>query len=164
MTELCSLPREMLLEILAHLPFSDLVSVGRTCAQLWYLTKRPLATRMESSLSTDFGNDYTCYNPCSLARTGLCSSELNTAADLVTTGHLSDDAMTALATRLQSSWIRNRCTYFNKDNVAELRCAAALAATGHLTSVKYLILENLELPNSEDISSLARIVTSISYW
>ena len=68
MTKLCSLLREMLLEILAHLPFSDLVSVGRTCAQLWYLTKRPLATRMESSVSTDFryepdpGNDYTCYN------------------------------------------------------------------------------------------------------
>ena len=47
MTELCSLPREVLLKILAHLPFSDLVSVGRTCAQLWYLTKRPLATRMD---------------------------------------------------------------------------------------------------------------------
>ena len=84
------------------------------------------------------GNDYTYYNPCSLARTGFCSSELDTA-DLVTTGHLSDDAMSAVAGRLQFSWIRNRRTYFNKDNVAELRCAAALAATGHLTSVKYLI-------------------------
>ena len=62
--------------------------------------------------------------------------------------------MTALAARLQSSWIRNHSPYFNKDNVAELWCAAALAATGDLTSVKYLILENLELPNSEDMKRL----------
>ena len=167
MVELCSLPREVLLEIFAHLPFSDLVSVGRTCAQLCDLSKRPLATRIETSVSADFsyepepGYDITCYNPCILARTGLSSSELDTAADLVTTGHLSDDAMTALAARLQCSWIARRCTYFNQDNLAELRCAAALAATGHLTSVKYLILENLELPSSEDISSLARTVQSM---
>ena len=63
MTKLCSLPREMLLKIFAHLPFSDPVSVGRTCAQLWYLVSHQAATSNQdgSSLSTDFGNDYTCY-------------------------------------------------------------------------------------------------------
>ena len=67
--------------------------------------------------------------------------------------------MNAFAARLQSSWIRNRRTYFNKDNVAELRCAAALAATGHLISVKYMVLRDLELPSSEDMPSLASRVS-----
>ena len=37
-------------------------------------------------------------------------------------------------------------------------CAAALAATGHLTSVRFLSLA-LELPSSEDMISLAKIVS-----
>ena len=63
--------------------------------------------------------------------------------------------MTTLATRIQSSWSSryNSC-------VAEVRCAAALAATGHLTSVEYMRLMNMELPSSQDMPSLARLVSS----
>ena len=44
-------------------------------------------------------------------------------------------------------------------SVAKVGCAAALAATGHLTSVENMVLWNLELPSTEDISSLARLVS-----
>ena len=42
---------------------------------------------------------------------------------------------------------------------AELLCAATLAATGHLTSVRFLSLALVELPSSEDMISLAKIVS-----
>ena len=64
--------------------------------------------------------------------------------------------MTTSATRIQSSWSDWR----HYPSVAEVVCAAALAATGHLTSVEYMVLRNLELPRTEDMLSLARLVTS----
>ena len=42
-------------------------------------------------------------------------------------------------------------------DAAKLQCAAALAATGHLTAVHSMRLEDLVLPSSEDIPSLAQI-------
>ena len=63
------------------------------------------------------------------------------AAALVTIGYLPEDVMTKFATTRIQSW----------PSVAEVRCAAALAATGHLTS-----LEQMQLLD-QDISSLARV-------
>ena len=64
--------------------------------------------------------------------------------------------MTTLATRIDESW--SRLGYFA--SVAEVRCAAALAATGHLTSVEDMKLENLEVPSSQDMLSLAEVVNT----
>ena len=67
------------------------------------------------------------------------------------TGHLAGHVV---ATRIQADWSSSRyCT-----SAAEVRLAAALAATGHLTSVENMKLYNLELPSSEDMPSLARVV------
>ena len=76
--------------------------------------------------------------------------EVHCAHALVTTGYLPEDLMTTLATRIQP---------LSYSRVAEVRCAAALAATGHLTSVKYMMLSNLELPSTEDMPSLASRVS-----
>ena len=43
-----------------------------------------------------------------------------------------------------------------------MRCAAALAASGHLTEVEYMQLEDLELPSIEDKLSLTRVVSVVS--
>ena len=43
-------------------------------------------------------------------------------------------------------------------SAAEVRCAAALAATGHLTSVECMKLRDLQLPGRRAIASLAVIV------
>ena len=59
-----------------------------------------------------------------------------------------------VATRIQSEWSSARyCT-----SAAEVRLAAALAATGYFTSVENMKLYNLELPSTEDIPSLAEVV------
>ena len=50
---------------------------------------------------------------------------------------------------------------FYLPSVAEVRCAAALAATGHLTSVEYMMLRDLELPSTEDMPSLARVSSKV---
>ena len=70
----------------------------------------------------------------------------------VLTGHLAEHVV---ATRIQSDWSSSRyCT-----SAAEVRLAAALAATGHLSSVKYMRLCDLELPITEDVPSLAGVVS-----
>ena len=61
-----------------------------------------------------------------------------------------------VASRIQSDWSCSRyCT-----SGAEVRLAAALAATGYFTSVEMenMKLYNLELPSTEDIPSLAEVV------
>ena len=129
MTEISSLPEEVLLHLISFLPTSSLVSVWRTSRQWRDLSTRPLAARVQSSWTA--------------------------AAALVTSGDLTEDVMKTLATRIQSSW-----SGYHAPSVAEVRCAAALAATGHLTSVEDMKLENLELPSSEDMLSLARVVNT----
>ena len=70
----------------------------------------------------------------------------------VPTGHLAEHVV---ATRIQSDWSSSRyCT-----SAAEVRLAAALNATGHLSSVKYMRLCDMELPSSEDMLSLAGVVS-----
>ena len=87
----------------------------------------------------------------------MSSDDYVTATQLLSDGHLPEDVMTTLATRIQDSW----SSPLYCPSVAEVMSAATLAATGHLTSVKNMVLRNLELPSSEDISSLARTVQSM---
>ena len=56
MSHIFSLPREMVLQIFSLLPYSDLISVGRTCKQLHESSKdgillKSLATRIQYSWS-----------------------------------------------------------------------------------------------------------------
>ena len=129
MTEISSLPEEVLLHLISFLPTSSLVSVWRTSRQWRDLSTRPLAARVQSSWTA--------------------------AAALVTSGDLTEDVMKTLATRIQSSW-----SGYHAPSVAEVRCAAALAATGHLTSVENMRLRNLKLPKCEDMPILTSRVSS----
>ena len=140
--DISSLPEEVLLHIFSFLPTSSLISVHRTSTQWRNLSQRPLATRIQSSWSD---RDYFPN-----------AAEVHCAALLVTSGYLPEDVTTTLATRIDWSW--SRLGYFA--SVAEVWCAAALAATGHLTSVEDMKLENLELPSSEDMLSLAGVVNT----
>ena len=111
MTEISSLPEEVLLHLISFLPTSSLVSVWRTSRQ-WR---------------------------------DLSSSKL--------------------AASIQSSWADTSWTGIYYPSVAEVRCAAALAATGQLTSVLNMKLRNLELPSIEDMPSLARVIISgVGLW
>ena len=130
-TDISSLPQEVLLHIFSFLPTRSLISVWGTSTQWRDLSRRPLAARIQSSLAvsrfrlSDFNDD-----------------ELDTAADLVITGYLSEVGMKTLATSIESS--------SSPKSVAEMRCAAALAATGHLTTIETMWLYNLKLPSGED--------------
>ena len=147
MTNIFSLPREMVVRIFSLLPYSDLISVGRTCKHLRDSSKddilmRRLAARIRSSWSDP---DH-----------WPAGAEVRCAAGLVTRGQLEEDVVTALAARIQSP---TSPTIWAPETGAEVECAAALAATGHLTSVKYMRLCDMELPSSEDMPSLARVVS-----
>ena len=102
------------------------------------------AERIQSSLDNSTGD-----------LSDLSDHELNMAADLVTTGYLSEFGMNTLATKIKSSW----SNWSDHPSVAEVRCAAALAATGHLTEVKNMKLRDMEVPSSENMLSLARMVS-----
>ena len=115
-TDVSSLPGEVVLHIFSHLPPSDLSSVGRTCTRWSSL----LATRIQLLWS----------------RPGHWpgAEEVHCAAELVTEGFLSEDMITTLATRIQSSWSR-----YNQDDdsdlwpdAAEVHCAATLVTSGYL--------------------------------
>ena len=99
------------------------------------LSSRPLAAKIQSFLAD--------------SRYKLIDDDLDIAAEMVATGKV----QTKLANRIKSSW-----SHYNfYPSVAEVRCAAALAATGHLTKVMnmQLNLRDLELPN---MLSLTRVV------
>ena len=107
------------------------------------LLRRAVA-RIQSSLDNSTGD-----------LSDLSDDELNIAADLVSTGHLSTIGMNTLATRIQGSWSRD---YFYP-SVAEVRLAATLAVTGHLTEVENMKLRDLQLPSTDGMLSLARVVS-----
>ena len=137
MTEISSLPEEVLLHIFSLLPNSDLITVWKISKYWRHLSRTTLAARIQSSLAD---SSYS-----------LSDDEMDISSDLVTTGYLSEVGTMKLATRIQSSWSR----YYFYPSVAEVRLAATLAATGRLTEVKYMNLRNLELPSIKNISSLA---------
>ena len=147
MTNIFSLPREMVVRIFSLLPYSDLISVGRTCKHLRDSSKddilmRRLAARIRSSWSDP---DH-----------WPAGAEVRCAAGLVTRGQLEEDVVTALAARIQSP---TSPTIWAPETGAEVECAAALNATGHLSSVKYMRLCDMELPITEDMPSLAGVVS-----
>ena len=142
MTDISSLPPELLLHVFTFLPTSELIRVEEVCpeSKQWRdLSRTALKTRIQSSWSNPG------YWPSDV--------EVHCAAALVTTGHLPLEVVTTLATRIQSLW----SDVFYWPCVAEVVCAAALAATGLLTSVQFMRLRNLELPSTEDMPSLARV-------
>ena len=69
---------------------------------------------------------------------------------------LPEEVLKNLATKIKSSWSR----YGFCPSVAEVRLAATLAATGHLTEVKYMRLRDLQLTGI-NISSLASGVSGL---
>ena len=85
MTDILSLPRDVMLEILTFLPYNDLISVERTC-QHW----------------------------CDLSKDNKIRGRL--------------------ATGIQSIWDDRTLKEAYFPSIAEVLCAASLAATGHLTS------------------------------
>merc|ERR1712038_1022059 len=133
MTEISSLPEEVLLHIFSFLPTSSLTSVWRTSTQWRDLSRRPLAASIQSSWANpDYYPD---------------SAEVHCAAALVTSGYLEEDVMTTLATRIQSSWANPG--YYpdsaeddeddeddpyedNWPSNTEVRCAAELVTAGYL--------------------------------
>merc|ERR1712038_406968 len=84
MTEISSLPEEVLLHIFSFLPTSSLTSVWRTSTQWRDLSSTKLAARIQSSWADPD------YYPSSV--------EVRCAAELVTAGYLSEDVMTKLTT------------------------------------------------------------------
>ena len=107
----------MLHHIFSFLPGRSLISVMRTSTQWRDLSRRPLAAlaaRIQSSLadSSYILSDY----------------ELDTAADLVTIGYLSEVGMKNLSSRIQSLWSSSKY----RPDASEVACAAALVTSGHL--------------------------------
>ena len=141
MKDIHILPPEVLQQIFAYLDCSDLVSVSGTKDDAFL---RGVATRMRSSWLD--------------SSHVLNSSEWDIATDLVTEGegHLPEDVRETLVPK---SSLRMR----SGPSVAELRFAAALAATGHLTRLAYPQLKNLDLSGIEGITSLAGIVTGVVF-
>ena len=136
--DISSLPEEVVVHIFSHLPPSDLSSVGRTCTRWSGL----LATRIQLLWS----------------RPGYWPSkeEVHCAAELVTEGYLSEDVMTTLTTRIQSSWTR-----YNQDDdsdlwpdAAEVHCAATLVTSGYLAEdvMKTLATKSQSLWDEEDLA------------
>ena len=110
MTNISSLPPEVLLHIFSLVPDSDLTSVVRTCAQ-W---ARILASRIQSS--------WACSGHWPRA------GEVQCAAALVTSGYLPEDVMTTCAMKIQTSW--SNPGYWPSD--VEVQCADALVTSGYL--------------------------------
>ena len=165
------MPAEMLSMIFSFVPSSSLTSVGRTCqrwldilSRKWFRDNywpRPDEIRLAEELITSGHLPVSSLTHLATRiQTAWSQSywpggaEVRCADALVTSGHLPGDLITALASRIQSQgpWkIRIRA------DAAKLQCAAALAATGHLTSVQRMKLKDVELPSSEDIPSLVQV-------
>ena len=76
-------------------------------------------------------------------------------------GRLTEDDICEVSTTIQSSWSNPKyCPSF-----AEVTCAAALATAGHLESVQWMRLKNMEIPNCDnvDITKLAKTVVGGVY-
>ena len=115
MTDISRLSPEVLVHIFSFLPTRSLTSVWRTSTQWRDLTRRRLAASIQSYLAAD-----TSYN--------LSEDAMDIALDLITSEHLSEDAITNLATRIKSSWSHGG---YNP-SAAEVRCAAMLVTSGRL--------------------------------
>ena len=131
MPEISSLPEEVLDHIFSFLPTSSLTSVWGTSTQWRDLSSSKLAASNQSSWANpgyypdsaegDEDDPFEDHWPSDI--------EVHCAAALVTSGHLPEDVMTNLATRIQSSLSYG--DYWDYwPSVAEVRCTAAGAVTG----------------------------------
>ena len=114
MTDIPSLPPEVLLHVFTFLPSSDLIRVRRLSRQWRDLSQTALISRIQSSWPNPG------YWPSAV--------EVRIAANLIKSGDLTEELMTTLATRIQSSW--SIPGYL--PSVTEVYCAAALECSGHL--------------------------------
>ena len=89
----------------------------RTSTQWRDLSRRPLAALAARIQSSFADSSYI-----------LSDNELDTAADLVTIGYLSEVGMKNLSSRIQSLWSSSKY----RPDASEVACAAALVTSGHL--------------------------------
>ena len=178
-TTIVNMPTEMLSMIFSFVPTSSLTSVGRTCqrwlgilSSKWFRDNywpRPseihLAIELISSghlPATDLTNLAKKIQTAWSEGYWPGGAEVRCADAMVTFGHLPEDLITSLASRIQSQVPGFQVPLINiRADAAKLQCAAALAATGHLTWVQYMTLEDLELPSSEDIPSLVAQLSGV---
>ena len=161
------LPNELLSTIFSLVPTSSLISVGMTCQRWlgilsgnWFRANHsPSPDEIRCAIELIRSGHLPAFYVTNLATSIQTAwpescwpggAEVRCADALVTSGHLPEHVLTALASRIrgQENWIEIYA------DAAKVECAAALAATGRLTSVKDMTLEDLELPSSEDIPSL----------
>ena len=180
-TTIVEMPTEMLSMIFSFVPTSNLISVGRTCqrwlgilSSKWFRDNywpRPseihLAVELISSghlPATDLTNLAKKIQTAWSEGYWPGGAEVRCADAMVTFGHLPEDLITSLASRIQSQVPGFQVPLINiRADAAKLQCAAALAATGHLTSVQYMCLEDLVLPSSEDIPSLVAQISGVVF-
>ena len=131
------LPPELLKQIFTFLPCLSLIAARKTSTK-WrsVITEEMLATALQFVVAD--------------ASHTLHDDEVDLATELISSGHLATEAMTILA-----AWIK--FTLFDCSRAAVVRCAASLAASGHLTSVRGMRLSDMELPN-DHLPALASVV------
>ena len=161
------LPNELLSTIFSLVPTSSLISVGRTCQRWlgilsgnWFRANHwPSPDEIRCAIELITSGHLPAFYVTNLATSIQTAwpescwpggAEVRCADALVTSGHLPEHVIATLASRI----LRFQGLIKIRADAAKLECAAALAATGRLTSVKDMTLEDLELPSSEDIPSL----------
>ena len=152
------LPREVLLQIFSLLPYSDLVSIGRTCKH-WH----------------SLGKDYDLLQMIVKREFSWCDGdyyptrrEIGYAVFLENSGHLPQQILTSLAARITEHW--NPTTESEMESwssvaipsLPQLACAGALASQGYISRVKVLTLLNVNISSvpAEDMASLVRCVSN----
>ena len=144
-TNIEDLPLEMIEKIFNYLEYQDLISVRAASSKLRSaVTPQLLAYKLQvavasSSQLNDFSEDV-----------------LDAAAEQINLGPLATETMTKLAAMIESS-------LSNCSRAAVVRCASSLAASGHLTSVGWMLLRDMELPSIQHIPALARVVRGTVY-
>ena len=139
-----NIPLEMLQEIFAYLEYKDLIFVCAVSPKLRSaiaMSPKLLASKLQLAIA-------------SLSQ--LNDDVLDATAEQINLGTLATEAMTKLAAMIKSSLSQFQCC----DRAAIVRCGASLAASGHLTSLSYMRLRDMELP-SEHFPVLARVVTGV---
>ena len=150
------LPREVLLQIFSLLPYSDLVSIWRTCKH-WH----------------SLGKDYDLLQMIVKREFSWCDGdyyptrrEIGYAVFLENSGHLPQQILSSLAARITEQWnpteFEMQCYRYATPSLPQLACAGALASQGYISRVKVLILANLDISSvaAEDMASLVRCVSN----
>ena len=142
-----NIPLEMLQEIFAYLEYKDLIFVPAVSPKFRSaiaMSPKLLASKLQFAIASsselnDFSEDV-----------------LDAVAEQINLGPLAMEAMTKLAAMIKSSLSQFQLC----SRAAVVRCGASLAASGHLTSLWYMRLRDMELP-SEHFPILARVVTGM---